>query len=152
MLPKTHIILGIIFSILIYFIFKVSLFDITLIFLASVFIDFDHYIWYFYEKKSLNLKHAYYWFIENRKKWLMLSKKQRGDYKRVYLIFHSIEFWIFLLILSFINRIFLLILVGVLFHMIFDYIEIINKRERFYPKLSLVLTYLNNSKRKKNFF
>ena len=124
MLPKTHAILAAIFSLLIYFIFHLYLFSVVLIFLASVFIDFDHYLWYFYRKKSLNLKDAYFWFKEKRQKWLKLSKKGREDYKRVYLVFHSIEFWIILGLLSFINQIFLFILIGVLFHMILDYIEI----------------------------
>jgi hypothetical protein len=151
MLPKTHAILGAVFSLLIYFIFHLSFFNVILIFLASVFIDSDHYLWYVYIKKSINLKNAYYWFREKREKWLKLSKKEKEDHKRVYLIFHCIEFWIVLLALSLTNKIFLFILIGVLFHMIFDYIEILYLKEKLYPKFSLIYIYFKN-KDKKHFY
>ena len=151
MLPKTHIILGAIFSLLIYFFLHLSLFSVILIFLASFFIDFDHYLWYIYKKKSLNLKNAYNWFKKKREKWTKLSKKEREIYKRVYLVFHSVEFWIVLLALSFINKIFLFILIGVLFHIIIDYIEIIYTKEKLYSKFSLIYIYFKN-KTKKDFY
>lgn len=148
MLPKTHAILGAIFSILIYIYFHISLLNTVLVFLASVFIDFDHYIWYFYRKKSLNLKKAYYWFKKKKHDWLKLSEKEREKYNRAYLVFHSIEFWILLLILYFVNKIFLFILIGVLFHMIFDFIEIICVKEKFYFKFSLIWIFIKNENKK----
>jgi hypothetical protein len=151
MLPKTHAILGAVFSLLIYFILHLSLFSVILIFLASVFIDFDHYLWYIYKKKSLNLKSAYNWFKKKREKWTKLSKKEREIYKREYLVFHSVEFWIVLLALSFISKIFLFILIGVLFHIIVDYIEVIYMKEKLYPKFSLIYVYFKN-KNKKYFY
>jgi hypothetical protein len=151
MLPKTHAILKAIFSILLYVLFHTSLFNVLIVFLSSFLIDFDHYLWFLYRKKSFNLKKAYFWFKEKRKKWLELSKKEREKHRRAYLIFHSIEFWMLLLFLSFFNKIFLFILLGVLFHMIFDYIEIFYVKEKFYFKLSLIWIYLKN-KDKKHFY
>ena len=148
MLPNTHAILGAVFFILIYFIFHITLFNTFLIFFATVFIDFDHYLWYVYRKKSFNLIKAYFWFKEKRKKWLQLSEKEREKHRRAYLIFHSIEFWILLFLLSFMNKLFLFILIGVLFHMIFDYIEIIYVKEKFYFKFSLIWIYLKNDNKK----
>lgn len=152
MLPKNHLIVGIIFSILFYLIFHITLFDLFLIFFASVLIDFDHYIWYVYRKKSPNLKKAYLWFKEKRKIWFKFPEKEREKYKRAYLIFHSIEFWIILSMLSFVNKIFVFILIGVLFHMIFDFIEIIYFKEKYYSKLSLIWIYIKNNKNKKHFY
>lgn len=151
MLPKIHAIFGIIFSILFYIIFHITLFAAFLIFLASVLIDSDHYIWYVYTKKSLNITKAYIWFKEKRKKWFKLSQKERDKYKRAYLIFHSIEFWVILFLLSYFNKIFLYMLIGILFHMILDFIEIFYIREKYYFKLSLVWIYLKNHN-KENFY
>jgi len=144
MLPKTHAILGIIFSIVVFFIFNISIFQTLLIFFASFLIDFDHYMWYVYKKNEYSVKKAYFWFKGKRKKWFNLSKKERDKYKRPFLVFHSIEFWIILVLLSFINKIFLFILIGVLFHMTIDYIEIFRIKERFYPKFSLLWVFIKN--------
>ena len=59
MLPKWHILFGAIFSMLVYFIFNINLFQVSLIFLASIFIDFDHYLFYVFRKKDFNLKRVY---------------------------------------------------------------------------------------------
>lgn len=151
MLPKTHVILGAAYSLFVYILYNITIIEAFLIFFASVLIDFDHYLWYIYRKKSLNLKKAYFWFKEKRKIWIKLSEKEREKYKRPYLIFHSIEFWIFLVILSFVNKLFLFILIGILFHMIFDYIEIINIKEKIYFKFSLIWIFIKN-KDKKHFY
>lgn len=151
MLPKIHAILGLIFSFLMYFMLNATILEALLIFFASFLIDFDHYLWYIYRKKSFNLKNAYSWFKEKRKKWLVLSEKEREKYKRPYLIFHSIEFWIILFILGYLNQIFFYLLLGILFHIILDYIETIYIRDKLYPKLSLIWVYTKN-KNKEHFY
>jgi hypothetical protein len=151
MLIKIHAMFGIIFSVLFYLIFHITLFQTFLIFFASIFIDFDHYIWYVYRKKSFNPIKAYFWYKEKRKMWFKLSEKEREKYKRAYLIFHSIEFWIILFLLSYLNKMFLYIIIGLLFHMILDFIEIIYIKEKYYFKLSLIWIYINN-KNKKHFY
>jgi len=152
MLPKTHAIIGLIFSILIYFVFHIPVFYAALIFLASILIDFDHYLWYVLKNKDYSLNHAYYFFKEKRKKFEKLSGKEKKTYKMPYLIFHVLEFWIVLFLLSYLNKIFLFILLGIGIHMILDYVEIIYKKSVVYPKISLILTYLINNKRKKYLF
>lgn len=114
MLPKWHILLGAIFSILIYFLFHITIFQAILIFLASFLIDFDHYLFSIKRTNSLNLKKAYYW-----------HKSIPKNHKPIMHIFHTIEFMIVVAILSFFFNLFLYILIGMLFHSILDIISMI---------------------------
>lgn len=109
MLPKWHILLGGIFSLALHFLLEVSLINSSLVFLASVFIDIDHYLFYVIRFKNWNLKQAYLW-----------HKKIGRKHKPVMHIFHSIEFLFLVLVLSLFLEIFLFILVGMLFHTLLD--------------------------------
>ena len=113
MLPKTHIILGAIFSVLIYFIFQITLFQASLILFASIFIDVDHYVFYVSRKKNFNLKKAYYW-----------HKGLPKNHKTIMHIFHTLEFMILILILSFFWNGFFFIFIGMVFHSALDLIDI----------------------------
>ena len=148
MIPKYHTLLGAVFSILIYFLFSLTPFQATLIFLASFLIDFDHYLWYALRKKDLNPINSTKWFFKKRKIWIKLPPNQRRKIKLPILIFHGIEFWILLIILSFLNPLFIYILIGVLFHAVFDFIELFYLKEPLYFKASQVLVYLKNKKNK----
>jgi hypothetical protein len=128
MLPKKHIILGLIFSLLVYFIFHVTLFQVSLIFFASVFIDLDHYIFYVFRKKSFDLKKAYDW-----------HKNLPKNHKPMTQIFHTVEFLVLVFMLSYFWYGFLFILIGMLFHSITDILEFLfgcesNRREFFLIK------------------
>ena len=110
MLPKTHAILGAIFSILVYFIFHISLLNTFLIFFASVFIDFDQYIFYVQKKNDFSLKNAYNF----------LKKETQKKHKTMLHIFHTLEFMILIFILSFFWQGFLFIFIGMMFHSALD--------------------------------
>lgn len=126
MLPKTHILFGGIFSILLYFFFNLTLFETFLIFFASFLIDFDHYIWHALRKKDWNLKNAYY-YLKN----LKLEKP-------FMVLFHTIEFLLLILILSFFWKGFLFILIGMLFHSLLDAIDMNYKGILYARELSLI--------------
>jgi len=117
MLPKTHILLGAIFSILIYYFLGLSLFETSLIFLASFLIDFDHYIWHLNKKKNFNLKKAYFYLKE-----INLSKP-------LFMIFHTIEFLLLIFLISFLWEGFLFILIGMLFHSVLDIVQMAHDNE-----------------------
>ena len=106
MLPKWHVLFGAIFSVIIFSVFHITIFKTTLIFLSSFLIDFDHYLWYVFNKKSLNLKKAYNWFISHSKKFLLLDSEKRKEYKMPNFIFHGLEFWIIIFVLSLYFRLF----------------------------------------------
>jgi hypothetical protein len=117
MLPYMHVILSLIVSLVLYAI-KVNPFFILLFFLASVLIDFDHYILYVIRKKKFNPFRAYSYFRDDAEKELLKEGK-----KRVLFVFHNLEILLALLILSFFIRFFVPILLGYAFHLIIDIIN-----------------------------
>ncbi len=146
MLPKTHILFGAIFSLLLFSLFPnfIGLTGAIIIFLSSVLIDFDHYMYYIYKKKNLNLRRSYLWFLNSKKEIISMKEEEREKYKFSLLIFHGIECWILLLFLLFINRVFLFILIGILVHMTLDFIELYQNKVPFYIKFSQVYTHIKN--------
>lgn len=141
MLPKHHLILGIFFCLILYF-FNFSFFSLVIIFLSSVLIDIDHYLWYVFGKKQFSLKQAYSWFIKTGKYYDNLPEKQR---KKLYVgVFplHSIEFLLPLFILGFVSPFFLFIFIGFIFHSICDLISEIWGPQRGTYKISIFYTLI----------
>lgn len=126
MYPKQHIILGAAFA----FILFLTLNSITplgalIIFFASFLIDADHYLLYIIETKDFSMRcsiaRAYNFCQQIGMKYESLPKEK---VKNVYVPvcwFHGIEFIILLIILSFLSKLFLFVLIGVLFHFFVDY-------------------------------
>ena len=137
-----------------------------IIFASSILIDIDHYFYYvgnaiisehpknlrgffgIFKKRNLNPFKAYSWFIERDKQIHKLSKKEREKYKSPIMLFHGIEFWILLLILSFYSKIYIFLLIGIAIHMILDYTGLFVRKERFYIKFSQVYAYLKNKNKR----
>lgn len=146
MLPKTHFLLGLIFSIFMFFILKVSLFHAAVFFLASFLIDADHNLYYLYKKHDLNFFRAFEWFGSNKSKLEKLSGKQRDKiYTGIY-FFHGIEAIFILVILSYFSQFFLFMLAGFIFHQIFDLIELYREGMPF----NKVISFLYSIKKAKN--
>ena len=149
MLPKQHIIIGFIVSLLLFICFpEITLLYTIIIFLSSVLIDFDHYLYYVIKKKDMHLGRAYKWWLGRRVAYTHMSKVERDSYKKVLMIFHGIEFWIILLLLVFINKIFLFVLIGISIHMILDFIDLFIRKDSFYIKISQIYTHLKNRNKK----
>ena len=169
MYPLTHIILSLVLAVILKLLTALSSTEILIILLAAVLIDIDHYFYYvgnaiisehpknlqsffgIFKKKGLSLFKAYNWFIELDKRMKKLSKIERKKYKLPLMVFHGIEFWILLLILSFYSKIFAFILIGIAVHMILDYIDLIIGKKPFYVKFSQVYNYLKN-RNKREFY
>ena len=132
MLPKTHIILGAIFSILLYYVFNITIFQASLIFFASVFIDVDHYFWYMNKKKEFSLKNAYF------------HLKNIRPANPMMMLFHTIEFLLIVFLLSFLWKGFLFILIGMLFHSILDIVQMAHDDELHYREFFLISYLLSN--------
>ena len=129
MLPKTHLILGIIITLLIKLIFpQISWWYIPVIILANVLIDFDHFmVAVIRNKGDCSLKKAYEYHDGPTK------------YKYDFHLFHTIEFHLLIFISSVLNPIFFYIFLGMLIHSICDFIPLacthrINEREYFFIK------------------
>lgn len=126
MYPTTHLLLGIIFSLAVYLIVpSVGFSGFLVILFSSVLIDVDHYIYYIFYKKDFNLLRAVRWFQKNLSSVLKLPEKER---RKVYLgiyFLHGMDIILILFFLSFLNKIFLFIAIGFLFHQFVDFIEIV---------------------------
>jgi hypothetical protein len=130
MLPKTHLIFGAIFSVLVYFFFSITFFQASLIFLSSFLIDIDHYLLYICRKKDFSLKNAYLW-----------HKNIEVPHKPFLHIFHTIELILLIGIFSFIFQSFLFVLIGILFHSIFDTVFIMYYCRNFYAREFFLTKY-----------
>src|SRR3989344_2803062 len=104
---KHHILIGIIGSILISYLFDLTYIEWLIIFASSILIDIDHYFWYMNETKTINPFKAIKWYIDHQKYsiWKKLSKEEKSKYKRGFYAFHGIEFWLILILLSFWNNV-----------------------------------------------
>jgi hypothetical protein len=152
MLPKYHIILGVLFITVLYFIFpQISLFYLAIVLLSSVLIDSDHYLYYILEKKDFSLIKALKWYEEKRKKSQLLSKKERAKQYSGFYLFHGIELVIILALLGrFIFPLLTYVAAGFLFHFAIDIpYEFYTKRT--IQKSSLIyMSYLLIKNRKKH--
>lgn len=148
MLPKTHFILGIIFVSCLYLFFYpyISILGLLVIFLSSVLIDIDHYFYYIFKKRDLNLFRAYKWYIKNARKLCSLKREQMKNlYIGIY-FFHGVEILIILLLLGiYIHSFFIFIFFGFLFHLVVDILAGILFEQRF-DKISFIYNILTFKK------
>ena len=140
MLPKTHIILGAIFSLIVFLAFKIPIYGTILIFLSSFLIDFDHYLEPVMKNHSLSLKKAFDYHIQQGKIALIEREKgirKRGDFH----IFHTIEFLLLTFLLGLIWDPFIYVFIGMVFHSFLDLIYLI-QRDIFYRRKFLLTNWL----------
>lgn len=135
MLPKYHIILGLVFSAALYFL-NINLLYCLIFLFSSVFIDVDHYFFYVIRKNDLSLRRAYVW-----------HKSLGNHHKMIMQIFHTIEFLLLISVLAFFSNIFLFILFGMLFHSVTDIIEMLIDKNIYTREFSFI-NYLKTDKRK----
>lgn len=90
---------------------------LALFWLGSFFIDVDHYWWYILKFKKFGLKEA-----------IVYSKNLNyRDFKLH--IFHVVEFWILMAIWSLYSELAFAIFIGVVFHIIIDFVDIIDNNK-----------------------
>lgn len=111
MFPLTHFVCSLITSILLYPVFGVNA---IYFFLGGFFIDVDHIFLLPFKLRYLYLKRHYSIGVAD------LKERNFGLYKNSLFSLHTVEIVIILIFLSFHNRIFFIILLGVLFHHLLD--------------------------------
>lgn len=141
MLPRSHILFGMIFSFLIWLLFPITLLDASIIFLSSFLIDIDHYLLYMLRKKDFSLSHAYKYFYKTGMKVLNSKKKLKCPIS----FMHTAEFLILLAILSIFSHYLFLVFIGFLFHSILDIVMMIKKNRMHAREFSLI-NYMVNRK------
>ena len=145
MRPLKHLILGIALAVLIFLVFpSISILGLVIIFLSSVLIDVDHYIYYVYKRKKISPIKAYKWYTENRRKSCSIPKEQKGKIHFGTYFLHGIEILIILLLLGFfVSDVFYFILIGFTFHLLVDLsVEIICYN--IYNKVSVIYAFLKS--------
>lgn len=148
MFPSQHIILGGIFSIILFVIFpQIGFLGASIIFLSSVLIDVDHYIYYVYVKKDWNLFRAHKWFIEMAPKIKATPVEKRREYYYGLYIFHGAELLIMIIIFSLISyKLSLFLFLGFSFHLSLDLIHELKAKRGFY-KVSFLYNFFKFSKK-----
>lgn len=137
MLPSIHLI----FSFLISIILALCGWDylqLILFFLTAFFVDIDHFFYFIYKKKSLNLFQAYNHFYHLNE----ILKKEKKK-KTFLMIFHTIELLILFFILSFFNyELFFPLFLGLVSHYILDLIALFLHKEKRYKRAFSLIYYL----------
>ncbi len=142
MMPKSHLIYGFLFSLLIFLLSpSIKLSGFLIVFLSSIFIDLDHAVRYSIKTKNFNP--LAFW------KWSILEGNARKNlnysvYKLPVFFLHGVEFVLVLAILSFYFNWALFVLIGVLFHLFLDYIDLLQKHEPLIMKISQIAVLIRN--------
>lgn len=153
MLPKWHVLYGFVFVIILISFFKFSLFGAIIVFLTTIFIDVDHILIYFIETRSLDLNNFYSWSMKKREWYRNLSEKDRENLRQPHFILHGIEFVLFLIPLILIHNLFLWVLIGVLFHLVLDFIQLFYEGVSHYSiKTSQIWLWQRNKNKKRVVF
>ncbi|MDP3917455.1 MAG: hypothetical protein Q8Q42_04195 [Nanoarchaeota archaeon] len=108
-------------------------------------IDFDHLLWTMYRLKSISIKKSYFYHYNRHKK--------KGYEKDLLHIFHTVEFWIFMILasiisyrlnLTFFYYMFLITFAGMILHLVLDFISLIKKDHLNARAISLIMWIKRN--------
>ena len=118
MLPYEHFIYGFFVAAGIHYFFpQITVLGAAIIFIVSWGIDVDHYLFYVFKKRDLNLRRAYHFFDGQ----MAVYRKQGKHYCAPLCIFHTAESLLAMIILSFYNRYVFYVLLGALLHFVGDF-------------------------------
>lgn len=131
MLPKYHLIISLVI-ILFYPLFRENVFIIAV---SNLLVDLDHYPFYYYLTKTKSIKKAYSIIKEKRNKLI---------YKDMLYVFHTFEFVLILTLNALNSEFFILVSIGVLIHLITDFIDVIKNNRYRSRTLSIITWFLRN--------
>lgn len=113
MRTRIHLLVSLILAAALYSIFN---WQVIFIIIGGVLVDIDHYFWYIFKYKKFNMLDCYRWFTTDN------VKNNYKDVTGELLIFHTIEFLLATVLLSFYIEFALLFLIGLLTHYFLDLI------------------------------
>jgi hypothetical protein len=124
MLPRYHIILGAIFTLVFWIVFPwTEWYYIALIFLSSFLIDFDHYMNAVLKTRKMGLFKAFAYHKKLEK--IDLAEYKRGIRRKGDLhVFHTLEFTALTFALGLVWLPFLYVFIGMFFHSVVDLISL----------------------------
>ena len=129
MKTSVHLVVSLILAAMLYPVFR---WKALIILVGGVLIDIDHYFWYVYKYKKFSLFECYYYFIDGMQKDKI--EKNMG----ILLVFHTIEFLIAIMLLSFYSELVLIFTIGVLVHYLLDAIFLYTVARRLITNPSLI--------------
>lgn len=135
MKPPTHLIFALFLAALLYPIFN---WKVLFILAGGVLVDVDHYLWYIYKYKKFNIINSYKFYLKNI---------EVNDYSNVYgilLIFHTIEFLLLMILLSFYIEFALIFTIGLVLHYLLDLIFLYILPKRIIANHSIIWWIVKN--------
>ena len=112
--------------------------NVLLILAGGVLIDIDHYFWYIFKFRKLSLLDCYGYFVDGMDKDKVM--KNLG----MLLVFHTAEFLLAAVLLSFYNELALMFTIGLLSHYLLDGIFLYNVAKRIIANPSIVSWIIKN--------
>ena len=113
MKTSVHLVASAILAAVLYPIFQ---WNVLLIFVGGVLIDIDHYFWYIFKYKKFSLFSCY------KHLAVEVEKNKWKDVIGALFIFHTIEFLLMIVLMSFYNKHALIFLTGLSVHYLLDFI------------------------------
>lgn len=135
MKTSIHSIFSIILAVILYPIFG---WKVELIVAGGVLIDVDHYLWYIYKYNNLNLLDCYRHYL-NR-----MDRKGIMENIGILLLFHTIEFFLLMAILSLYVEEFFIFTIGLIAHYFLDLIYLYYVPKRFIANHSVISWIIAN--------
>ena len=130
----SHFLINISLIILSKLLFNINNSFLLIFFIAGLLMDIDHLIFFAVKTKSFSLK-----------KWSALGNKMRKKMQPGFYVFHSPEFCLIIMILSFFHVYFLIILINYIIHISIDITEHYTYHKNFrFIKTWSVIYQLNN--------
>jgi hypothetical protein len=118
MRPWVHFLFSLILAVIFYPTFN---YGVIFIFIGGVLINIDNYFWYIYRYKKFNASDCYRWFT------IYNVKNNYRDIIGSVLIFHTIEFLLLSVILSFYIEFILMFTIGLLIHFLLNLVLFCSK-------------------------
>lgn len=105
-------------------------------------IDIDHYFWYIFRSGKLSLKGCYDFYI------IPMQKGEYSKHNGAFLIFHTVEALIGMIIFALYSQIAFMILLGLLLHFALDIIHRIAKLKNLFATPPSIVGYVAQLKNK----
>ncbi|MEK6984289.1 MAG: hypothetical protein AABX33_06980 [Nanoarchaeota archaeon] len=111
---------------------------VLIILVGGVLIDIDHYFWYVYKYHEINFFKSYFFYLEK------MNARNFTDVNGILLIFHTGEFLLPMIILSFYSEWASMFTIGLLLHHFMDLIYLYTVPKRFVVNHSVVYWIFKN--------
>ena len=133
-----HALASSVLALVLYSFFK---WNVAFIFVGGVLVDIDHYFWYIFKFKSLNLFDCYNYYMEH------MDKKKIYNIVGLLMVFHTIEFLAICIFLSFYYKFVLVFTIGLLLHYLLDAIFLYSVPKRVVANHSIISWILKNKQK-----